>query len=91
MTFCPFRPGEDPLYHINNLRRKEFDQKLPIQWQSSSFKDQHEKLVEKMAVMAEERDIFIEAHNPDDPDSDLLSNVKCKILTSLKTHTQASG
>jgi len=74
------------LYHINNLRRKEFDQKLPIQWQSSSFKDQHEKLVEKMAVMVEERDVFIEAHNPDDPDSDLLSNVKCKILTSLKTH-----
>jgi len=74
------------LYHINNLRRKEFDQKLPIQWQSSSFKDQHEKLVEKMAVMAEERDAFIEDHNPDDPDSDLLSNVKCKILTSLKTH-----
>ena len=74
------------LYHINNQRRKEFDQKLPIQRQSSSFKDQHEKLVEKMAVMAEERDAFIEAHNPDDPDSDLLSNVKCKILTSLKTH-----
>ena len=74
------------LYHINNLRRKEFDPKLPIQWQSSSFKDQHEKLVEKMAVMAEERDAFIEDHNPDDPDSDLLSNVKCKILTSLKTH-----
>ena len=74
------------LYHINNLRRKEFDQKLPIQWQSSSFKDQHEKLVEKMAVMAEERDAFIETHNPDDPDSDLLSNVKYKILTSLKTH-----
>ena len=71
------------LYHINNLRRKEFNQKLPIQWQSSSFKDQHEKLVGKMAIMAEERDAFIETHTPD---SDLLSNVKCKILTSLKTH-----
>jgi len=39
-----------------------------------------------MAVMAEERDAFIETHNPDDPDSDLLSNVKYKTLTSLKTH-----
>jgi len=74
------------LYHINNLRCKEFDQKLPIQWQSSSFKKQHEKLVEKMDAIAEERDVFIEAHNPDDPDSDLLSNVKYKILTSLQNH-----
>jgi len=71
------------LYHINNLRCKEFDPKLPLQWQTSSFKEQHEKLVEKMATMAEERDAFIETHTPD---SDLLSNVKCKILTSLKTH-----
>ena len=74
------------LYHINNLRCKEFDQKLPIQWQSSSFKEQHEKLVEKMGAIAEERDMFIEAHNPDDPDSNLLSTVKYKILTSLQTH-----
>jgi len=74
------------LYHINNLRCKEFDQKLPIQWQSSSFKKQHEKLIEKMDAIAEERDAFIEAHNPDDPDSNLLSTVKYKILTSLQTH-----
>ena len=74
------------LYHINNLRRKEFDPKLPLQWQTSSFKEQHEKLVEKMAAIANERDVFIETHNPDDPESDLLSNVKYKILTSLKTH-----
>ena len=71
------------LYHINNLRRKEFDQKLPLQWQPSSFKEQHEKLVEKMAAIAEERDAFIETHNPD---SDLLTNVKYKILTSLQNH-----
>jgi len=74
------------LYHINNLRCKEFDQKLPLQWQSSLFKEQHSKLVEKMAAIAKERDVFIEAHNPDDPDSDLLSNVKFKILTSLQNH-----
>ena len=74
------------LYHINNLRSKEFDQKLPIQWQLASFKEQHEKLVEKMDAIAEERDVFIETHNPDDPDSDLLSNVKYKILTSLQNH-----
>jgi len=74
------------LYHINSLRCKEFDQKLPLQWQSSLFKEQHSKLVEKMAAIAKERDVFIEAHNPDDPDSDLLSNVKFKILTSLQNH-----
>ena len=39
-----------------------------------------------MAAIANERDALIEAHNPDDPESDLLSNVKYKILTSLKTH-----
>ena len=74
------------LYHINNLRCKEFDQKLPIQWQPASFKEQHEKLVEKMDAIAKERDVFIETHNPDVPDSDLLSNVKYKILTSLQNH-----
>ncbi|MDL1982645.1 MAG: IS66 family transposase [Deltaproteobacteria bacterium] len=74
------------LYHINNLRCKEFVQKLPIQWQPASFKKQHEKLVERMDAIAQERDAFIEAHNPDNPDSDLLSNVKYKILTSLRNH-----
>lgn len=74
------------LYHINKLRCKEFDHKLLLQWQPASFKKQHGKLVEKMKGIAEERDAFIESHNPDDLDSDLLSNVKYKILTSLKTH-----
>jgi transposase len=72
------------LYHINNLRCKDFDPKLSIQEQSASFKEQHETLVEKMDAIAEERDVFIEAHNPDD--SDLLSDVKYKILTSLQNH-----
>ena len=74
------------LYHINNLRCKEFDQKFPIQWQSASFKEQHEQLVEKMDVIAKDRDAFIALHNPDDLDSGLLSNVKYKIFTSLKNH-----
>ncbi|MEA1971574.1 MAG: IS66 family transposase [Thermodesulfobacteriota bacterium] len=72
------------LYHINNQRCKKFDQKLPIQWQPVSFKEQHEQLVEKMDVIAEKRDAFIASNNPDD--SDLLSNVKYKILISLKNH-----
>jgi len=74
------------LYHINNQRRKEFDQKLTLQEQSASFNEQHEKLVEKMDAMAEERDAFIEAYNPDDPDFNFLITIKFKILTSLKTH-----
>jgi transposase len=73
-------------YHINNQRCKEFDQKLLIQWQSASFKEQHKKLVNKMDAMVEERDDFIEAHEADDPDTDLLSNVKFKVLTSLQNH-----
>lgn len=60
-----------------------FDQKLPIQWQTDKFKKQHEKLVEKMDEIIKKRDAFIESHNPDDLDSDLLSNVKYKILKSL--------
>ncbi len=73
------------LYHINNQRCNEFDPKLSIQEQSISFNEQHEKLVEKMDAMVKERDAFIEAHKPD---SNLifLSDVKFKILTSLKNH-----
>ncbi len=74
------------LYHINNQRCKEFDQKFSIQEQSASFNKQHEKLVEKMDAMVEKRDDFIKTNNPDDPASNFLSNVKFKILTSLKTH-----
>jgi transposase len=74
------------LYHINNQRCKKFDQKLPIQWQSASFKKQHEKLVEKMEAMAEERDAFVDANNPDASDINLLSEIKYKILTSLQNH-----
>lgn len=74
------------LYHINNLRCKAFDQQLPIQWQPASFKEQHGKLVEKMDAIARERDVFITSLDPDDPDSDLPSRVKYKILTSLKNH-----
>ena len=72
------------LYHINNLRCKEFDPRVSIKEQSASFVEQHEKLDEKMDAIAKERDVFIEAHNPDD--SDLLSDVKYKILTSLQNH-----
>lgn len=64
------------LYHINESRCDEFDQKLPIQWQPAPFREQHEKLVEKMDATAQERDVFMETHNPDGPNSDLLSGVK---------------
>ncbi len=74
------------LYHINNLRCKEFDQKLPVQGQSVSFKKEHEKLVEKMEAMAVERDAFVDAYNPDAPDPNMLSEIKYKILTSLQNH-----
>ncbi len=74
------------LYHINNQRCKEFDQKLAIQHQSASFQTQHEKLVEKMDTMAEERDAFVDAYSLDDSDTNLLSEVKYKILTSLQNH-----
>ena len=73
------------LYHINNERCKEFVPKLSIQEQSALFNEQHEKIVEKMDAMVEERDAFIEAHKPDS-DSNILSDVKFKILTSLKNH-----
>jgi len=73
------------LYHINNQRCKEFVPKLSIREQSALFNEQHEKIVEKMDAMVEERDAFIEAHKPDS-DSNILSDVKFKILTSLKNH-----
>ena len=73
------------LYHTNNQRCKEFDPKLSIQEQSASFNKQHEELVEKMDAMVKKRDAFIEAHKPDS-DSNFLSDVKFKILTSLKNH-----
>jgi transposase len=39
-----------------------------------------------MSKIVEERDTFIDLHNPDSPDSCLLSNVQYKILESLKNH-----
>jgi len=74
------------LYHTNNQRCKEYDNKMPIPWQSSEFKGYHQELIEKIEAMAIERDEFIEQYNPDDPDLDLLTKTKSKILTSLKNH-----
>ncbi len=76
------------LYHINNQRCLEFDETLPIQWQSAPFKELHAQLVEKMEAMALERDEFLKTHNPDDLDLDLdlLTKSKFKILTSLYNH-----
>jgi transposase len=71
------------LYHINNKRCKEFDKILPIQCQSALFQTQQEKLVLKMDAMAEERDAFVDAFGPN---TNVLSEVKYKILTSLKNH-----
>lgn len=74
------------LYHINNRRCASFDKALPVQWQSESFKKRHEALIEKMDEMTQDRDAFIESHNPDEPGWTVLSNAKYKILKSLKNH-----
>lgn len=74
------------LYHINNQRVKEFDSKQITQWQSAAFKQKHEKLVEAMNKMANERDAFIESYKPHDPETTLLTEVKYKILLSLQNH-----
>lgn len=74
------------LYHINNKRYKEFNPKLPVPWQSASFKKEHEKIVTKKDIMAEERDASIDEYRTDAADSNLLTEVKFKILTSLKNH-----
>ena len=75
------------LYHINNQRVKQFDTKLPLNQQSQSFQIVHDKLVEKMDAMVDERDSFIEAHK-DDSNKPLLVDVKYKIMTSLVNHWQ---
>jgi transposase len=74
------------LYQINNKRCKEFDQKLPVPMQSTAFKKEHEKLIKKIDITAKERDAFIDKYKPGNPDSTLLTEVKFKILTSLKNH-----
>jgi len=74
------------LYHINNLRCKEFDPKLPVQWQGALFKKQHGQLIEKMDAMAAQRDEFLKTHDPDDSDTTVLTKSKIKILMSLQTH-----
>lgn len=76
------------LYHINNLRCDQFDPKLPVPWQPAPFKEHHEILVEKMDEVAKDRDAFIEANNPENPESTLLTNIQYKILTSLQNHWQ---
>ncbi len=74
------------LYHTNKKRSKEFDQKLPVPWQSAAFKKEHEKLVAKIEIMAEERDASIDEYRPGTPVSTLLTEIKFKVLTSLKNH-----
>lgn len=76
------------LYHINNKRTKEFGPKLPVQWQSAAFKKEHENLVTKTEIMAGERDASIHEYRPDTPESTMLTEVKFKVLTSLKNHWQ---
>ena len=76
----------EEVYHFNNQRCKEFDPTLSLQEQSALFNEQHDHVVEKMDAIAKERDVFIAAHKSDDPDADLMSIVKFKILTSLQTH-----
>lgn len=74
------------LYHTNNKRTKEFDPKLPLQGQSAAFKKEHAKLAIRIDIMAEERDASIHEYRPDIPDSTILTEVKFKVLTSLKNH-----
>ena len=75
------------IYHVNNKRTEEFDQKLPVPWQSAAFKKEHEKLVTKMEIMVEERDAALHEYKPT-PDSTMLMGIKFKVLTSLKNHWQ---
>lgn len=73
------------LYHINNKRVEEFDQKLPVlPWQSATFQKEHDRLVTKIDIMAEERNSAIVKYDPDDTNATLLAEVKFKILISLK-------
>ncbi len=74
------------LYHINNKRYKAFDPTLPVPWQSATFKKEHEKLVSKINTMTEERDASINEYSSEAPDSTMLTEVKFKVLTSLKNH-----
>ncbi len=74
------------LYHINNLRCASFNKAFPVEWQSESFKKQHESLIQKMNEMTQDRNAFIESHDPDNPNLTVLSNAKYKIMKSLKNH-----
>ena len=75
------------LYHINNKRIKAFDPKIgALPWQSNAFQKEHDKLVTKAENMVEQRDAAIVKYDPENDDSTLLTEVKFKILTSLKNH-----
>lgn len=71
------------LYHINNLRCKFFDKKLPLQWQSEEFKKHNDDLTDKMDQMVKKRNDYL---NKDFSNIDVLEEVKRKILTSLQNH-----
>jgi len=71
------------IYHVNNNRCREYDEKLPIQWQSENFKNHHCDLVDKMNKMVQKRDEFLDQ---DFSDLVFLETVKQKILISLKVH-----
>jgi transposase len=75
------------LYHINNKRLKGFDPKRTVlPWQSVAFQKEHDKLVSQIDNMAEERDLAIVKYDPKEVNSTLLTEVKFKVLVSLKNH-----
>ena len=75
------------LYHINNKRIKAFDPKISaLPRQSNAFQKEHDKLVTKVKDMVEQRDAAIVRYDPKNDESTLLTEVKFKILTSLKNH-----
>lgn len=75
------------LYHINNKRIKAFDPKISaLPWQSNAFQKEHGNLVTKAENMVEQRDAGIVKYDPENGNSTLLTEVKFKILTSLKNH-----
>jgi transposase len=66
------------LYHLNAQRLEVWNEALPLAEQSPQFQAQHQALVNRLAAMAEKRDLCLADAT--------LHRAQKKVLNSLKTH-----
>jgi len=70
------------LYHLNNLRLKEWDETKDLENQNQDFKQHHQALEQATQKMKERYEHLLEAEK----EKKSLQRIQCKVLKSLNNH-----